>query len=369
MTFDPKKKAEIRPIEPSAPEWKASMAALDDGSLLTLEPDDLQAHEILARWDELSPAGLERLERQPRWAQRLDRLRRAERWLAGPAGFAERIPKPDEDPCPPADELYDFGRGPGYRPLTVERRHAIETHLERCASCEASVETLELSPPLPLELGGEGVPEPTAPSLRPARPRPRFGVRHLVPLAAALLVAWVAFGRLGGAPERGPFETPLLRGEAPDALLFPRGPVLAAEAGAPWSLFAAAPVFELTAIDGASRYWVVLQRHDGGAFAEGDAIARVEGPEPLLACESALAPGFYTWTAWAEIDGLDRLLGAHDFQVVEAGSLWAELADMSPEQAVERLQRARFWSDARALARRLPPSAERDAILRWAPPR
>ena len=86
------------------------MDALDDGSLLTLKPDDPLALEILAHWDELTPSGLERLERQPVLGPRLARLRRAERWLV------ERTADPT---CPDADELYDYGRGPGYRPLPV----------------------------------------------------------------------------------------------------------------------------------------------------------------------------------------------------------------------------------------------------------
>lgn len=338
------------------------MDALDDGSLATLEPDDPQAIEVLARWDELTPTGLERLGRQPVLARRLARLRSAERWLAELAGI-------EDAGCPAPDELYDFGRGPGYRPLTAERRHAIEIHLERCASCETSVETLELSPPLPLELE-DATPGVAPPLAAPVRPRRGARIRRLLPLAAAAgLLVWAALARFGGAPEPGAFEPPLLRGESADALLFPRGPVLAPGPDAAWPLFAAAPLFEVVPVEGATRYWVVLQRHGGGAFDEGRPVARLEGPAAQLAGEGPLAAGFYTWEAWAEVDGLDRRLGAHDFHVVERPDLRAELADLPPRRAVERLQRARFWSDARALARRLPNSAERDAVLRWLPPR
>ena len=53
MTHDPDKKPEPGPFRGDRAEWRASMDALDDGSLLTLEPDDPLALEILAHWDEL----------------------------------------------------------------------------------------------------------------------------------------------------------------------------------------------------------------------------------------------------------------------------------------------------------------------------
>ena len=333
------------------------MDALDDGSLLTLEPDDPLALEILAHWDELTPSGLERLERQPVLGPRLARLRRAERWLV------ERTADPT---CPDADELYDYGRGPGYRPLPPERRHAIEEHLRDCASCETSVETLELSPPLPLALDEAAAVELAPPAVH--APRRPVTARRLVALAAGLALVWAVF-RFGGTPEPGAFDAPLLRGEGPGALLLPQGPVLAPRADDGWTLFAERPSFELAPVEGATRYWVVLYRHTGSAFDEGDAVARLEGDEPRLEASDALVPGHYTWDAWAEVDGLDRSLGARDFHVVDAPELRAEIAGLSLERVVEQLQRARFWSDARALARGLPDSPQRDAVLRWTPPR
>src|SRR6185436_19069116 len=54
--------------------------------------------------------------------------------------------------CPTSEELYDFGHGPGFGPLTSERRREIDLHLRRCAECEGFVESLAAPPPVPLDL-------------------------------------------------------------------------------------------------------------------------------------------------------------------------------------------------------------------------
>lgn len=319
-----------------------------------------EVEDALIHWDELAPGALEDLARHGVHGPRLRRLQLAEAWLEERA--AGEVP-PGVLECPAPEELYDYGRGPGATPLAPERRAQLDRHTLRCGPCRGLVATLERRPPAPLDLlapaarpGPRGAVLPTT-----AARRPRSLTRWL-PLAAAaaaLVIAlplWQRSEPLPGLPGR-----PLLRdGSGAEALLLPRGPLLV------WPAPGLERRVELSPVPGAEHYRVQLQRHEGGAFEAGDPAGELvaEGPSLVL---PQLAPGRYTYVAWARVDGLDRHLGARDFQVVEDPDLAASLARVRGEGDLRRLiavlDERTFWTDARALARLLPPSGERDAYL------
>jgi hypothetical protein len=125
---------------------------------------------------------------------------------------------------------------------------------------------------------------------------------------------------------------------------------------------------------------VLVERHAGGALDRGERVASFEGgPGAIeLAPEqaAALAPGHYTWEAWALVDGLDVHLGRRDFEVVRDAQLTARLAELErleepdrSEALIALLHERGFLGDARALARDLPATPERDAYLRALPGR
>jgi hypothetical protein len=447
--------------------------------------------EELAHWDELSDERLGRLERLPSNHSRLQRLRQLDAWLTTRARVAS--------PCPPSEQLYHFGRGPGYEPLAAERRDQINEHLAECSTCAGLVESLRASPPLPLDVsppldaplreavsgpfgleaaqasrsegatsprsapeparsrrddpfvtddlelefgGGRGASDSRAPDAghgspirlgahwpeargkrssprsgadRPGGPRtlpapfdsirdsalssaradsaaaheraPRSGsprrLRPLLPLAAAASLMWILvlisedreLTPVHSRPDVFP-ALPTLRGESGGPLFFPRGAVLAPSTSAGGSMatlsrdvWADAPQFEIEAVEGASLYRVILRRHDGTAFAEGRDIEHIESQRTPLKGARSLAPGHYTWEAWAIVDGLDRRLGARDFEVLASADLLGELQGLDDRAAVIRLHEAGFLTDARALAERMPASPERDAYLQALPGR
>jgi len=354
--------------------------------------------ELLPRWDELSTEALQALETDPVHGPDLRMLQRAEDWLHSQCT--------SETACPSAEELYDHGRGPGALALTEERRRSITAHLANCAECEALTATLELTPPLPLDLSLGGAiapelqqapapdlpvapipigtqappavhPQPTssAPVPQPAtgelpiltHPRWRRNVQRLAPAAAAagLLALGLLITReaIPSFAQNSITSAPLLRGVASGPLLFPRGPVLA-QCG-----FDQAPTFEVAEQTGASEYRVVLRRHDGGAFSEGEEILKANGPGPTVQADLALAPGHYTWEAWVIVDGLDRSLGSRDFDVVEDAQMLERADGISGPERVRLLHAAGFPSDARHLARTLPESEFRAEYLQLVPGR
>jgi len=346
----------LAPSAGGATDWRAVMSAMGKENALSPSADDPRVVELLTRWDELPDELLGQLERHPVHAARLDHLRHVEAYLSGST-------------CPEPQELYDFARGPGYGPLPGARRGEVADHLNHCAECGTLVESLEGSPPLPLDLTGDAAP---APRHRPRRPHalPRI-VERWLPMAAAAAV--LAIGLLvfrGDAVDAGDLwpTYPLLRGEAAADLTFPRDTVLA-RGNVPGGGWAEAPRFEVGVVQGATAYRFEVARHAGAAFGEGEPVLSLAGASSVLLAAEALEPGHYTWEAWATVDGLERLLGTRDFEVLEVGSLHAGLAHLSDLERVHHLHDAGYWTDARALARHNPPSVGRDTYLGAAPGR
>jgi hypothetical protein len=336
-------------------------------------------------------------------------------WLETRAG--NPFPARAGEACPPAEDLYDYGRGPGAVAPPPQRQRELQAHLVACAECRALIATLSVRPGPPI-VGGELPPEPRAAvgdeagaavaddgeptpdaiaAPEPPAPLPIHKIsderrrlrRVWIPLAAAavVLVALGVWWRETRAAGDRPSElvargtvfpaAPLLRGESGDALWFPRDRVLArGEANAPWS----AVLFELAPRAGATEYRVLLRRNDGGAFERGTEVATLRGSGTELALEPAdlarLTPGRYTWEAWAQAGGLDTFLGRRDFELVADRELDRALAALERESEPERssrilalLHERGFVGDARAFARTLPESAERDQYLEQVPGR
>lgn len=405
MNCDPsEKRPENSPRGRGIAESCADMSAHPESPRLAAGAidDPERAAEALLAWDELSKSDRQRLAEHPLQGPRFARLTAADRWLAQREprdGWSTVIP---DEPCPDANELYDFGRGPGYTAQDAARRAEIQAHLENCADCVGLVATLATPPPLPLSFEREGpsvsatlppldavapaprvarvAEEPAGPAsplraLPPDRstapPRrhrawPRFAVAAAVVLTAATL--WY-----GETSRTSPFPAaPLLRGNAAGALAYPRGRVLAPTAIPSWASVGRRLVFEIAERPGATQYRVELSRHQGGAFETGEIVRTLVSDGPTVELEPLdLAPGHYTWRAWALVQGLDERIGDRDFEIVaDAATVSAidELAgDAEPGRshaAVRRLWADGFYADAREIARALPPSADRDEFLR-----
>jgi hypothetical protein len=412
MTPDaPKKSSPGEPDRTSPSESGSTMKAARNGPLFDprgFRVEDLQdpkrAEEALAHWDELEPTLLTAIEGHPQHGPRLKVLRRAEKWL-GDHGPELMI----AGPCPTSEELYDFGRGPGFGPLTADRRREIDAHLRRCAECEGFVETLAAPPPVPLELpqsaNARGLLSPvgspteneTNPTSavpgwtrrKPSSTAPEWAERRthlrklprLVPLAAAAAVLlgfgiWYAIQEKAVSPVGFP-GAPLLRGSSTSALLFPRDRVLRATDAvrAAFPALNGSVCFELEPVASAETYEVDVARHGNDAFAtEETKLFEVAGDTPTIRTDAsraaALTAGDYTWTARAKVRGLDEPLGQRDFSIVEDAALCEELLQLSgrsePEKslaAVQLLHAKGFLTDARAIARSMPASPERDAYL------
>jgi hypothetical protein len=276
--------------------------------------------------------------------------------------------------CPAAEELFDFARAPGARPLSAPRAAAVGAHAERCADCRELLAGLAARPPSPLIFDPPSEPVRSQP---PARRR----LRRLGPLlaSAAGLLAVLALWRSNAGELAGPRQgealgvafpaAEVLRGDQGGALLWPRGALLsppAAEGGLR---------FELELPERAGAWRVRVQARADDPFAPGREVATLAGTGPLGAAE-ALPPGAYTWEAWAEVDGLDVHLGRRDFDVRADGDVAAELARLAAAPEPERssgilaLLAARgYHADARAWARTLPPGPARDEFLARTPAR
>ena len=326
----------------------------------------------LTEWDSLEPRELDALEAHaascPRCGPELELLRRADAWLAGQA------PPGSGGPCPDPDALYAAAGGPGAEPLPAAERAAIDEHLTRCAECAGFAATLRSRPPSPLllEQGPDLAEQPVA--RRPWRLRlvPVLAAAAGLLLALALWQTWRTPGaQAGGGPLASTPRFPqaeLLRGDLGGPLLYPRSAVLAREGGELLHPLE----FELEPQDGASSYRIELTRR-----ADEEPVLSVDGTGARVPTLLAhLEPGAYTWEAWAVVHGLDVLLGRRDFEVrhdTEALGLLAgfEALPEPPrsERALALLFERGFFSDARAWARTLPPSPERDAFLQRSPGR
>ena len=365
------------PSGPRPAESAPTMKPQDVGPRARKFQDPRAAIEALVSWDELGADELCEIEADPHLAPRLELLREAEAWLAR-GGAAARA-------CPPAEELYDFGRGPGYQPLGPQARQRLEQHLAGCEECRATLRSLEEAPPSPLELEPAPLRVPSPRRREPAVPativelahvRRRRRVQRWAVAAAASLVGglslWLLYDgrgnefRLPGAP--------LLRGEGELALHYPRGPVLSAQDKLP---SIALPLrFELRAVPEAEGYRVEILRHAGGAFDAGTKVGELRGAREALVLNERLALGSYTWRAYATVHGLERELGARDFEVVDDAALLERLAQAAGADELARtyervriLHEAGDWTDARELARTLPSSTERDRYLEETPGR
>lgn len=379
-----------------------------------LQNDPKAAHDALLHWDMQDEQTLRLLARHPMHGGRLSTLQRADGWLRQSAADSivartqngDNGPGPDLLPsildCPSADELFDFaaalhGRSAALAAATLpfDRQLAIDRHLAACAACDGFVATLAAAPPAAILLGDDepavSAPgfQPAAAGLRPAAagepaaiaiPIRRFPVRRvLVPLAAAAAIVigigvWRAFTP---TTTRAAWPTaPLLRGDTADALIWPRGRVLERSAATERFVpaLAAATVFELGSASGPVR--IQLTKSGGGAFDDPTPIASWTADALVSTAPDVLAPGHYTWKAWSKERGLEIELGSRDFEVVADESLLREVAELlsgSDEDAVVRaialLDARGFRADARALARTLPSSPERDAYLGRSPGR
>lgn len=396
------------PSEPARADARADMTTAPHGP--RFGPADLQdperALEVLAHWDELDPELLRAIETDPRHARSLATLRAAEDWLhrsrerrAGVLPGSGRLQGAFEELCPDADELYDFGGGPGAASLHAARRASIEAHVRSCAACLELVGTLASPPPVPWEAAplepapapvrsaaAEGLARAFAPATPAARPpahpahpahravaRPRWTA--LAAAAGLLLAAGLWLAQSGSGTHAGPAQGPVLRGRSDERLLAPRGRVLPAASAlrAAFPALGEGTAFELAPIAGARRYEVELFRATSDAFARGERVAKGASTEPLVTVPTALAPGRYTWEAWADVDGVLTALGTRDFEVADDPEVERELQALLPataddertERALRLLDARGYASDARRLARTLPAGELRE---RWLAP-
>lgn len=351
------------------------------------ERPDLAAQ--LPVWDQL-PAGERRAVEThaaacPSCGAGLALLLEADSWLAQGPGAS----------CPPSGELYDFANGPGAVPLVGATRERIERHVEGCGACSELVATLAGRPPAPLIL--DAAPEPTAaaapkptpspagaPRVAPERtPRGPRALPRLALLLAGAAGILLAFRLLGdrdlGASHAAAAdfpEWPVTRGAEDGALAFPREAVLAAAGGG----LAHPLLFEVDPLEGASVYRLRVYRRGVDTFAGEEQVLELSATEvPIeLPAELAaeLAPGRYTWELWALVDGLTTPMGRRDFEVRLDPACSDELARLAELDAGERGRRGLelllergYPGDARAWARALPASPERDAWLATRPGR
>ncbi len=318
-------------------------------SLAELAGDDPRATTLLTRWDELPEAKVRELLAHPVLGPRLARLRAAEAWL----GRGLRRREVREASVPPAEDLYSFGGGPAEggsaRLLPLDRRRAVERHLDSAPEEAAWVAGLRQRPPSPLlfdapahDFGDEALEEDT---LDDGEPRRRPSLARWAPLAAAALALVVGIEAVRVRHDVGTLpERPLLRAPVDEPLLHPRGRVLAAPDGAV-GLFASAPRYVLRAVPEATAYRVVVRRHAGSAFDAGTVTFTAEATEPAVA-GAPLAPGHYEWEGFATRGGLEHSLGTLSFQVIEAPEVLQRLARETLRDQVQNLDAAGFETDA-----------------------
>jgi len=351
-------------------ETRLAMDSLNNGKGPLPAGDDPAVTELLAHWDELPEEGLANLTAHPVHGPRLEMLRASQDWLEGQLE--------DAGDCPPAEVLYDFARGPGSVSLERQQHLDVLDHLTHCGECAALVDSLESSPPVPLDstfdpdsvtemasihsIDEESRSQSTDEHEWQAE-RPIRVMRRWIPIAASLaaLSGGLMFFHGSGTNQSLP-AYPLLRGEAQGSLLFPRGPVLLGPEDP--DLF-----FEVNPVPEADGYSIMLKSHSGGAFSEGTVIARLSGVTPGLHLYEDIPAGHYTWEAQASVNGLEQPLGARDFEVREDADLKQALTEQDAYERVRSLHAAGYWTDARAAARKLPPGSQRASYLESSPGR
>jgi hypothetical protein len=360
-----------------ASDTRPIMKPKDLGRQVRKFQDPGAAIEALVHWDELADADLREIAADPHLSPRLEALKAAEAWLqAGGAAF---------DGCPSAEELYDYGGGPGSAPLPAEVTRRIDDHLFGCTACEELLLTLADAPPSPLVLAPPAAtvtaprrrePPALAPILElTGRTRRRRIQRVALACAASLVAAFALWTLFDGRESSLQLpEAPLLRGGTELALDYPRGPVLEPES---WMPAAGLPLrFELRPVAEAESYRVEILRHTGGAFDAGTRVTELRGALGDLRLDARLPSGSYTWQAFATVHGLERELGSRDFEVRADAALHERLAKAAGSDELARtaeririLHEAGDWTDARELARTLPPSSEREHYLEALPGR
>ena len=359
--------------------------------------EDEATLEAIARFDELEEDRLTELVSNPSAKKILSRLREVDQWLE--AAVAENhggVAKIS------AEELYRFGKGRGAEPLSELRQMEVEAFLKEHP--EEARWTERLSEPIPAPLDVSPI-EDTAPVQLPgssaetpsiqrvedlhepgARRGPRASAHEgsragrrapqrlapwmkWLPAAAAAVALTMILDRSGptNAMDGGLPESLVLRSASSAGLLFPRGRVLAPVEGL--ETYAARPLFEVTAVEGAERYRFELKATTGGAFDEGETVWSAESTSKNATADQ-LKAGTYEWSAWVTVHGVEKDLGTLSIAVLppeDAGLLrCASGADSGPSQTredIRRLHAAGFLSDARSRARGLPPGEARAAYL------
>jgi hypothetical protein len=292
-----------------------------------------------------------------------------------------RFPDPNRDgPADAEPNMNPQDHGPRVRKFQ-DPGAAIEALVRWDELGEADLLELEADPHLGPRLATLRAPlhrEP--PALAPilelgCRARRRRIQRVALACAATLVVGFSLWMLVDGRESRLQLPAaPLLRGESELALYYPRGPVL--ERGS-WMPAAGLPLrFELRPVEGAQSYRVEVLSHAGGAFDSGSKVTELRGALAELVLPARLEAGSYTWRAYASVGGLERDLGARDFEVRADPELLKRLSSAAGSSALERdceririLHESGDWTDARECARTLPPSAERDRYLGQVPGR
>lgn len=353
-------------------------------------PQDLRstdaAREALVHYEHQPDATTDALRRDPHHHARLERLQAADTWLRDQARAAGA---PVE--CPLAEELYEYGGGPGAGlaglALSAGRRAEIDRHLAACAECDGFVATLAAVPPSPVVYGrGEDETAPTGEGQGPAtilqhpaaaplssiaehrrRRAPRWLLGALaagVVFAAGLaLTQTERMASAGGYPQVDP-----LRGEASDALALPGGRVLAIGARVAARFPALAQGVQLELRHGTeAQSWrfdvsaLAANATERPLFQQGAADGRcVFQP----AAHGLSAGDTFVWEARASQGGLVKFLGRRETTLVADPELERGLLEAADELEALRLLHAGGWRmEALALARSLPASSGRDGYI------
>ena len=345
----------------------------------------------------------------PTCSVRLSLIQQAERWLSD-RGSSNRAAVRGSTPCPEAEELFDYGRGPGAMRLAVATERRIEAHLVDCEECRTLIGTLATTPPAPLldlprATGSDGLPplprreggdSPAtgAPIRRPRlAPTPervpptarRAGPRWVVLAAAAgLLVAGLWALRAAGLFESHAASTgevlanaevlypsiDSLRSVASERQMDPFGRVLAAEGTGTWQPL----VFSVPPVEGATSYEFVLYRESETLEGDPTKVASCSSLLPEVQWDDALmqdlVPAQYIWEARVTTSGPPKTLGPVRFRIVAHPDVLSELQRRAAQSTsrgstdvVLWLFGNSYWNDLRQYVRGLPQSKARDAFL------